>query len=121
MPNRWQRDRLSRWDFVFRLLWEGWGRGVGMASFFRRKGDKKPEADPYETLLGTLPPVLRTIVVQAHPYGTDACSTVGSRSECLSQVLALVTSDDGLQYVPLRALPGRFGGVATPRARPVWP
>lgn len=67
-----------------------------MASFFRRKGDKKPEADPFEALLATLPPVLRNIVVQAHVYGSDACSTVAARSDCLSHVLDLMAADDAL-------------------------
>ena len=67
-----------------------------MASFFRRKGDKKPEADPFEALLATLPGPLRAIVIQAHQYGTEACSTVPARSDCLSQLLRLMSADDAL-------------------------
>jgi hypothetical protein len=64
-------------------------------AFFRRK-KAEPAVDPFEALLGTLPAVLRPIMVLAHQYGGDACSTTAARSDCLTQLLRLMCADDAL-------------------------
>jgi hypothetical protein len=68
------------------------------AAFFRKK-EKKPEADPFETLLASLPTQLRPVVILSQQYGTDACSSLDARSDLLSSLLSVMTLDDTLQYV----------------------